>query len=109
MPQHEPCDPVRRTLIDDIRARVLHHLAEVNTGRAHRFTRAAVETSKHVLAERVGNLRAALVERAHEIDTSARGIHLAAEHTVRRTRRQAQATVNAVEVKLILRRCGGQG
>ena len=109
MPQHEPCDPVRRALIDDIRACVLHHLAEVNTGRAHRFTRAAVETSEHVFAERIGYLRATFIERAHEIDASTRGIHLAAEHTVRRTRRQAKAAVNAVEVKLILRRCGGQG
>lgn len=109
MPQHEPCDPVRRTLIDDIRARVLHHLAEVNTGRAHRFTGTAVEASEHVFAERIGYLRAALIESAHQIDASARGIHLAAEHTVRRTRRQAKAAVNAVEVKLILRRCGDQG
>ena len=109
VPQHEPGDPVRRTLADDIRARVFHHLAEMNARRTHRFARTAIKASEHVLAERVGDLRAAFIQGAHQVNASARRIHLTAEHAVRRTRRQAQAAMNAVEVKLILRRCGGQG
>ena len=109
MLQHEPRDPVRRTLADDLGARVFHHLAEMNAGRTHGFASPAIQASEHVLAESVGDAGAAFIQGAHQVDAAARRIHLAAEHAVRRTRRQTQAAVNAIEVKLILRRCGGQG
>ena len=106
--QHEPRDPVRRALPDDLGARVFHHLAEMNARRTDGFASAAIEASEHVLAECVGDPRAALIQGAHQVDAAARRIHLAAEHAISRARRQAQPAVDAIEVKLILRRCGGQ-
>src|SRR5204863_891397 len=85
MVQHEPCDPMRRSIFYDLSAHLLHHVAEMDTRRARRLARAAIETAEHVFYKRIGDLRAAFVERAHEINAAARRVHLAAEHAVSRT------------------------
>jgi hypothetical protein len=62
-----------------------------------------------VLAERIGNSSATFVQRTHQVDSTPRRIHLAAKHAICRTRGKTQTAVNTIEVKLILRRRGGQG
>ena len=109
MLEHKPRDPVRRALTNYLGTGIFHHLPEMNAGWTHGLARAAIEASEHVLAECIGDPSTALIQGAHQVDTAARRVHLAAEHSVCRTRWQAQTAVNAIEVKLILRRCGGQG
>src|SRR5262245_37630514 len=109
VPQHQTGNPVSFALTHDIGARILHHLAEMDAGRAGGLACAAIEAPEHVLTERIGDARAAFVKRTHQINAAARRIHLTAEYAIRRAGRQTQSAVDAIEVKLILRRCGGQG
>ena len=114
MLEHQSRNPVRRTLRDDRRARVFHHLTEMHAGGAGGFAGAAIQTLEHVLDERIGDLCPAFVERAHQVDSAARRIHLAAEYAVCRARRQTKATMNAVQVELLFsaiihHRCAFQG
>lgn len=109
MLQHQTRNPVRGLLTHDIGACLFHHLAEMNSRRTHGFTRPAIQAPKHMFAEGFRDACPAFIQRAHQIDSAARRIHFAAEHAIRRARRQTQSAVNAIEVKLILRRCGGQG
>ena len=52
MLEHQPRDPVRRTLTDNLGAGIFHHLAEMNARRTDGLAGAAIEASEHVLAER---------------------------------------------------------
>src|SRR5262245_25354764 len=71
----------------------------MHAGWAGRLTGAAVEAAEHVLDERIGNLRAAFIERPHHANAAARRIHLTAQHAIGRARRKAQAAMDAVEVE----------
>ena len=99
MLQHEPGNPMSRPLVDNFAPHFFHHVAEMHARRTGRLARPAIEASEHVLHKRIRDLRAAFVVRAHQIDASARRIHLAAEYAVRRTRGQTQTAVNAVEIQ----------
>src|ERR1051326_3195966 len=93
---------MRGSLLDNLAAHLLHHLAEMHAGWAGGFTRPAIQTSKHMLNERFGDLCPAFVECAHEIDAATRGIHFTAKNAIGGTRRQTQTAVNAVQIQFIL-------
>ena len=82
MLQHQPRHPVRRALGRDLGARVFHHVAEVHSGWARRFTGTAIQTLEHVIDKRFRNLCTPLVERTHEINAAARRIHFASKHAI---------------------------
>src|SRR5215475_13485584 len=90
---------MRRLLLDDGSAHLLHHVDEMNAGRARRLTCAAVQTPKHVLDEGVGYLCPAFIKCTHQVNAATRRIHLAAQHPVRGTRRETQTAMDAVQIE----------
>lgn len=94
--EHEPCDPVRGSLIDNLSAHLFHHVTEVHTGWARRLACSAVEATEHVLYKGIRDLRAAFLERPHQVNTSAGRIHFVSKHAIGWTRRETQAAMDAV-------------
>jgi len=90
---------MRRPLLGDRPSHLFNHVAEMHAGRARRLACPAVQTSEHVLNERIGYLCAAFIKRSHQINAAARRVHLAAEDPIRGARREAQTTMDAVQVE----------
>src|SRR5207247_5933147 len=79
----------------DLRARRLEQRAERHARRARGLARATAETEVEVARVSLGDVEPALRDGAHQIDATARRVHLLAERAVGRTRRQADAAVHA--------------
>ena len=79
----------------DLAARRLDERRILHAGRTGGDARHAAETRVEVAHERRRHLGAAVEPALHQIDASARRIHLLAPQHVGRTRRQAEAAVHA--------------
>src|SRR5205814_1936463 len=73
----------------------------MHPGWTRRLTRAAIETTEHVLDEGIRDFGTALIERPHHVNAAARRVHFAAQHAIRRARGQTKTAMNAIEIKLI--------
>src|SRR5262249_43280061 len=83
--EHQPCDPMRRTLFHNLPAHLFHHVSKMHAGRACRFTRATVKAAEHVLDERIRYPRPPFIKRPHQVNATTRRVHLAAKYAIRRT------------------------
>ena len=83
-------------------AHVFHHVAELHPdGQAVSQARQSRQRNMCSTKESV-ICGAAFVKGPHEVDAAARGIHFVAEHAISRARRQAQAAMNAIEIRFVL-------
>src|SRR5262245_8020718 len=99
--EHEPFNPMRRSIPNDSVAHIFHHSSELDSGRTSCLAGATVETTKHVLVERVRDRGASFVIRPHQIDSASRRIGFRTKHAIRRTRWETEAAMNAVEIQLL--------
>ena len=82
----------------DFRARRFQQMSVFNSGGTRGFARPTAKATIDVRAKRIRRVRqAALLDRAHEIDATARTVILVRRHNVRGTGFQTEAAMNAGE------------
>jgi predicted DNA-binding protein len=94
--------PLARLCLLHVDAERLDELAVLNTRRASRFARPAIEAEIEVMANLRREIDAAIRQGSHEIDPAARTVHLGAQFDIRRARRKAKSAMNAVEEEFVI-------
>ena len=92
----EPVERPPPVVALDVVARLLDQPVVLHPGRTRADAGHAAEAAVEVLDHRVGQIDRAVDEALHQIDPSARRVHLLVPERVRRAGRQAEAAVDAV-------------